>query len=179
MKIRIHLVLIIFISASLLALFSTQNTSAEELSDEQLSRIRSNCLTIQGSLAQLHASDALLRVNRGQLYESIGTKLMNNFNNRLSNNGLDNKGLVTAADKYRVGQTNFIDSYRLYEQQLADTIKIDCSKEPAKFHEALLLARTSRGLVRENVVKLNLYIDDYRSAVSDFMLNFERVTGSN
>lgn len=179
MNIRVSLVLIALTAATLLPVLAFSTAQAEELSPDQISRIQSNCLSIKGSLAQLHASDALLRVNRGQIYESIGTKLMDSFNARLSNNSLDNKGLVTVSTDYQKSLTTFRSDYQAYEQQLSSAIKIDCTKDPTSFHEALLNARTKRSTVHEDIVKMNQYIDDYRSAVSDFMLNFERVTGKN
>jgi hypothetical protein len=179
MKIRLGLVVFGLIAASLLSVFALKNSYADDLSDDQISRIQANCLSIKGSLSQLHASDALLRVNRGQIYESVGTKLMNSFNSRLSNNGLDNKGLVVVANEYQSALTTFRADYQTYEQQLATTIRIDCAKDPTGFHNALVDARTKRDTVHTDVTHLNQYIDDYRSAVNDFMLNFERVTGKN
>lgn len=179
MKIRVRLVVIALIAASLLSVFALKTSYADDLSDDQKARIQANCLSIKGSLNQLHASDALLRVNRGQIYESVGTKLMDSFNARLSNNSLDNKGLVSVANEYQTALTTFRTDYQLYEQQLSTTIKIDCKKDPTSFHAALEDARTKRSKVHDDVLRLNQYIDDYRSAVNDFMLNFQRVTGSN
>jgi type II secretory pathway pseudopilin PulG len=179
MKIRIRLVVFGLIAAVLLPVFAMQNSHAEDLSDDQINRIQANCLSIKGSLNQLHASDALLRVNRGQIYESVGTKLMSSFNSRLSNNSLDNKGLVVVTNQYQTALTTFRSDYQAYEQQLSATIRIDCAKEPTNFHNALLDARVKRDIVHTDVTRLNQYIDDYRSAVNDFMINFDRVTGKN
>lgn len=179
MKIRVRLVVFGMIAASLLSVFILKNSYATDLSADQTSRIQANCLSIKGSLNQLHASDALLRVNRGQIYESVGTKLMSSFNSRLSNNGLDNKGLVAVTDEYQTALTTFRNDYQSYEQQLSLTIKADCIKDPSGFHASLEDARTKRSTVHTDVTHLNQYIDDYRSAVNDFMLNFERVTGKS
>lgn len=179
MKIRVRLVLSAMIAASLLSIFALKNSYAADLSSDQMTRIQVNCASIKGSLNQLHASDALLRVNRGQIYESVGTKLMDSFNSRLNNNSLDNKGLVSVANEYQTALTTFRTDYQAYEQQLSATIRIDCTKEPTAFHNSLENARTKRSTVHDDVTHLNQYIDDYRSAVNDFMLNFERVTGKN
>jgi hypothetical protein len=179
MRIRVQLVVFGMIAASLLSIFVLKNSYAADLSPDQVSRIQANCLSIKGSLNQLHASDALLRVNRGQIYESVGGKLMSSFNSRLNNNGLDNKGLVVVTNEYQTALTMFRADYQSYEQQLSTTIKSDCIKDPVGFHAALEDARTKRATVHNDVVHLNQYIDDYRSAVNDFMLNFERVTGKN
>lgn len=179
MKLRVSLLAFVIIAASLLWVGSARAIASADLSDEQLGRIQANCLSIKGSLNQLHATDGLLRVNRGQLYESLGTKLMNNFNSRLGNNGLDNKGLIAVTQGYKNAQTTFINDYISYEQQLSSVIRIDCAKDPKPFHDGVESARVKRAAVHTDVVRLHKYIDDYRSAVSDFMLNFNRVTGKN
>lgn len=179
MNIRARLVVFGMIAALLLSVLVIKDGSAASLSDEQLGRISANCLSIKSSLNQLHASDALLRVNRGQQYESVGSKLMGNFNNRLGSNGFDNKGLIAVTDSYQVALTNFRSDYQSYEHQLATAIRIDCTKEPELFHNALVDARVKRAQLHTDVVRLHQYIDDYRASVSDFILNFERVTGKN
>jgi len=179
MKIRIPLLVSALLISATVSVLTLQSASAADLSDEQIERIKVNCVSIQGSLNQLYTTDKLLRVNRGQVYESIGTKLMNNFNARLGNNSLDNKGLVTVATQYQTALTAFRDDYRSYEQQLSATMAIDCKKNPTTFHASLEASRTKRALVHGDVIKLNQYIDDYRSAVNDFMLNFERVKERN
>lgn len=167
------------IVASLLVLI-TASTSAHAQStpsDEQLRRIGTNCLSAKGSLNQLHASDALLRVNRGQLYESIGAKLMNNFNSRLASNSLDAKGLQLVTTNYLTALETFRSDYQSYERQLGATIRIDCDKEPLAFYLAIEDARDKREKVHADIVRLHQYIDDYRSAVNDFLINFERISG--
>lgn len=179
MNIRTRLVVFALIAASLLSVFVLKDVSAASLSDEQLGRISANCLSIKGSLNQLHVTDALLRVNRGQIYESVGAKLMGNFNSRLGSNGLDNKGLVAVTNSYQAALATFRTDYQAYERQLSVAIGIDCVKEPESFHYALQDARTKRTKLNTDVQRLYQYIDDYRSSVDDFMLNFERVTGKN
>ena len=67
------------------------------MTDEHIARIRANCVDAQKTLFQIHASDAGLRVNRGQIYESMSTKLMAPFNIRLVLNRIDAANLVTTA----------------------------------------------------------------------------------
>jgi len=177
MNIRARLVVFGLVAALLLSTLGLKNTSAADLTDEQLARINANCLTIKGSLNQLHASDALLRVNRGQIYESMGTKLMNNFNGRLGSNGLDNKGLTAVTDSYQTALSTFRADYQTYERQLSVAIRVDCTKDAMGFHDAIEDARIKRAKVHTDVQRLHQYIDDYRLSINDFMLNFERVTG--
>ena len=177
MKKRVRFALFVLAAVSVLSVCGSNSSQAADLTTDQLDLIKANCLSIKGSLNQLHASDALLRVNRGQIYESMGTKLMNSFNGRLNNNSLDNKGLVAVTTTYQSTLAIFRTDYQAYEQQLSATIKVDCTKDPGGFHDSLEQARTKRATVRTDIIRLNQYIDDYRSAVNDFMLNFERVTG--
>lgn len=149
--------------------------SAPTLTDDQKQKIVSNCVSIKSSLAQLHASDALLRVNRGQIYESVGTKLMDRFNDRLGSNNLDNKAMLTVTNNYRSQLNSFRSDYISYEQKLSAALDIDCTAKPTDFYNTLEDARTLRNTVHTDVIKLHQIIDDYRSSVGDFLLNYERV----
>lgn len=141
------------------------------LNEAQRKVIKSNCVTIKNSLSQLHASDALLRVNRGQVYESMGSKLMDNFNARLRSNDREIRGLEVVTGNYQATLTKFREDYRIYEIQLSNTIHIDCTTQPDEFHAAVLDARSKRATVHQDVLRLHKLIDDYRSAVDDFILN--------
>lgn len=164
------------LSIGLVAAIPQTAVLAEDLSPEQTQQVKANCVSIKNSLNQLHASDALLRVNRGQVYESVASKLMDNFNNRLSINSLDNKAMTTVTANYRTALNNFRTDYIAYEQKLSAAIKIDCSTQPNSFHNAVLEARKLREKVHDDVLKLHRLIDDYRTSVGDFLLNFERLS---
>ena len=173
---------IIFVAlASLLTVgilfpLSGNSVRAEDLTPDQTARVKENCVSIKNSLSQLHASDALLRVNRGQVYESMATKLMDTFNDRLAGNRLDNKATTTVTGNYRSALTTFRTDYIAYEQKLSEAIRIDCTSQPNTFHASLEQARTLRTKVHDDVIRLHHIIDDYRSSVSDFLLNYERVS---
>src|SRR6188508_2865151 len=117
------------------------SASAEDLSPEQVAKIKQNCVAIKSSLSQLHASDALLRVNRGQMYESLATRLMDTFNSRLSSNKLDNKAMVTVTGNYRTALASFRTDYIAYEEKLSDAINVDCVSQPNTFHTTVQEAR--------------------------------------
>jgi len=174
---RIFFVAILsLLSVGLLTSFAGSPAKAEDLTPDQVSHIKSNCVSIKNSLNQLHASDALLRVNRGQTYESVASRLMDNFNNRLSVNSLDNKAMTTVTSNYRSALNKFRIDYITYEQKLSAAIRTDCVAQPNTFHSTVLEARELRETVHDDVLKLHRYIDDYRSSVGDFLLNFERVS---
>ena len=180
MKLPVRLLIVGLAAAVFLSIVGLTKVEAQTiLTDEQLQRISTNCQSIKNSLNQLHASDALLRVNRGQIYESMVTKLMNNFNARLANNSLDNKGLLVVTGGYQSALTTFRTDYQAYERQLSAAIRIDCEKQPSEFHFAVEDARDKRKKVHTDVLRLHQYIDDYRASVSDFLINYERITESD
>lgn len=150
--------------------------SAPDVTNEQLQRISTNCVSIKSNLAQLHASDALLRVNRGQVYELMASKLMERFNDRLASNKLDNKAMTTITTQYRTTLNTFRADYISYEQKMSEALKIDCTKNADSFYYTVSDARSLRATVHDDVQKLHRIIDDYSSSVKDFTLNFERVS---
>lgn len=147
------------------------------LSDEQAERVSDSCLLTKNTLTQLHSSDALLRVNRGQIYESMYTKLMSRFNTRLSNNKLDGSELAIASREYRATLDVFRADYIAYEEQLSKAIKVDCVEQPDKFYDAVVQAKIKREAVHSDVIQLNQQIDDYRSALSQFEAEFKTAEG--
>lgn len=150
--------------------------SAPELTEGEKNRISTNCVAIKSTVNQLHASDALLRVNRGQMYESMASSLMDKFNDRLSSNKLDNKAMTTVTSNYRTALTTFRTNYISYEQKISEALRIDCSSKPVEFYNTLQKARELRTIVHEDVKKLHQLIDYYRSSVSGFLLNYERLS---
>ena len=157
------------------AVTSQVSAQSAEIEVSRLQSISENCVSIKNTLNQLHASDALLRVNRGQVYESMASRMMDKFNTRLSSNSLDAKATVSVTTGYRTALDTFRKDYQAYERQLSVAIKIDCRENPGLFAVAIDDARSKRKVVHEDVQKLHQYIDDYRSAVGDFLINFERV----
>ena len=171
-----RLLIALLLTVSLVGMVGVNEVFAQStsLTDKQLQQIKDNCLSAKNTLNQLHASDALLRVNRGQLYEAINTKLMNNFNTRVTSNGEDAQGLILVTTSYKTMLETFRRDYQSYEQQLSAAIKVDCATKPAEFYNTVEAARSLRTTVHTDIVRLNQYIDDYRAAVNDFLINFKR-----
>jgi len=183
MKISKKGILLGFIAAvlvcgiSFIKMASAQN---DQPTDAQIQLVQNNCLTLKNTLNQLHASDALLRVNMGQLYESIAIKLMNGFNGRIENNNLNNNSLVSVTKNYNAILNNFRDDYQVYEEKLSTAINTDCQNHPTSFYNAISLARTYRDKVHSDVLRLNQSITQYQSTVdqfeSDYLLSIEGTT---
>lgn len=157
---------------SFLPIFKALATD-DNMSDQQIIQIRSSCSSAKATLNQLHTSDALLRVNMGQIYESMQTKLMDRFNSRAGSSGYAVSDLAAVTSKYEAILDTFRSDYKKYEEQLAASLSIDCSKQPVAFYDAVLLARADREQVYDDVMKLNSYIDQYQSAIKQFESDFQ------
>jgi hypothetical protein len=142
------------------------------MTEAHIERIRSNCIEAQSSLNQLHASDALLRVNRGQLYESISTKLMAPFNSRVALNHLDSAGLPAIASQYEQQLATFRLSYQQYEEAMSRTLKINCTNQPVAFYDSLGDTRTKREAVHASTVELHKTIQNYKAEFEAFAKKF-------
>jgi hypothetical protein len=132
------------------------------MTEEHIARIRSNCIEAQSTLNQLHSSDALLRVNRGQLYESISTKLMTPFNSRATLNRLDVTKLSALAASYERELVAFRTNYKSYEETLSQALKINCINQPVAFYDTVNDAREKRTLVHANTTTLKTIIQKYK-----------------
>lgn len=161
------------------ATFGVVSAQNSPMTDEQIGQIRTSCFSAKNTLNQLHASDALLRVNRGQIYESMSTKLMTRFNSRADSNHLDVKDLTAVAQDYSTALTTFREDYISYEVKLSSALNVDCLKEPVSFYDAVTAARTMRAQVHAEVIKLHQYIDDYKTAFNAFTVNFNKTDGTN
>lgn len=172
----VFVVLSSLLAVGILATFASMPAKAEDLTPTQAQRVKANCVSIKNTLEQLHATDALLRVNRGQVYESVASKLMDKFNDRLGSNQLDNKAMTTVTTNYRTALATFRTDYIAYEQKLSAAIRIDCTTQPNTFHKTVEEARKLRGTVHSDVQKLHRLMNDYHTSVSDFLMNYERIS---
>lgn len=169
MKISKKLLLTFLSLVIILSGASLFNVAAQSnIKDQQIDRILSSCVTARNTLSQLHASDALLRVNRGQIYESMSTKLMSGFNGRVSNNDFDNSNLASILSSYDLALDTFRLDYKSYEEHLSAAIGINCSKQPTSFYDAVAVARSKRKQVHDDILKLNQYVDQYGAAIDKF-----------
>lgn len=171
MKKSVHVILIAIVVAGVLSttFIGAVHAQSPAVTDEQINRIRANCISAKNSLSRLRTSDTLLRVNRGQIYESMVTKLMERFNSRVQSNQKNGDELVNVTQNYLVALTTFRADYKKYEEQLSLTLKIDCTKEPVAFYDATMNARLKRTQVHVDVVTLHQYIDAYKTSFDTFV----------
>jgi hypothetical protein len=150
--------------------------SAEDtppMTEEHIARIRANCVDAQSILSQLHASDAGLRVNRGQIYESIATKLMAPFNSRLVFNRINEASLLASASEYEKQLQLFRTQYQQYEEAMSATLRIDCVNQPVAFYDSVVDTRKKRQLTHQSAVDLQSIIKKYGTDVETFAKNFQ------
>ena len=165
---RLILFLVIAVSAAGVIQTKAFADEGDTITDSQLVLIRAHCGEIQTTLSRIHANDALLRVNRGQLYERISTKLMAPFNSRVVLNKLDSTSLVPITTKYESDLKKFRITYQSYEELLSDTMKINCVNQPARFYDYLQQARLKREEVYASTQMLTAHILDYKKAFDEF-----------
>lgn len=151
-----------------LGVLSVAQADSSTMDDAHAGRIRANCVNAQSTLNRVHENDALMRVNRGQLYELISTKLMATLNSRIALNQLDGTKLSQIAMAYNQSLDTFRTNYQVYEEQLSATLKIDCTKQPVAFYDAVADARTKRSAVHASVTDLNNEITSYSAAFDEF-----------
>jgi hypothetical protein len=150
--------------------------SAEDtppMTEEHIARIRDNCVDAQSILFQLHASDAGLRVNRGQIYESVATKLIAPFNSRLVLNRINEESLLSSASEYEKQLQVFRTQYQQYEEAMSATLRINCVNQPVAFYDSVVDTRKKRQLTHQSSVELQTTIKRYGADVDVFAKNFE------
>lgn len=170
---------LVFISVMSLAVLGAAGLKAvvkaqenAPMTEAHIERIRTNCVKAQSSLSQLHASDALLRVNRGQLYESVSTKLMAPFNSRVALNRLDSAGLPAVAAQYEKQLAAFRLNYQQYEEAMAKTLRINCTVQPVAFYDSVGDTRDKRKLTHDSTLELHKTIAAYKTEFESFAKRF-------
>lgn len=143
------------------------------MTEAHIERIRANCVDAQTTLNRLHTSDALLRVNRGRIYESIATKLMVPLNSRIASNQLDGKSLVDIYTTYEKRLAEFRSNYQTYEQSMSETLRINCENQPVSFYDKVNATSALRKKVHTSVIALHQAINEYKVAFEAFAKKFE------
>lgn len=151
-----------------------QETPAAPMTDEHIARIKANCRAAKVTMARLHASDALLRVNRGQLFESISTKLMVPLNSRVALNQLDSGALVSITSGYGKELEGFRTDYQHYEEAMSQVLQLDCVKQPVAFYDGVADVRTKRAAVHARADALRTATRAYKDAFSTFSATFRK-----
>lgn len=168
----------VFIALSAVLASVSVMAQQEGMTDAHIARIKSNCKEALGTIATIHANDAPMYVNHNQTYFSIGDKMMARFNSRLSINHFEASELVKTASDYDIALDNFRVKYKLYDDTMADLLRMDCTKQPVSFYDRVAEARERRREVNQSVQELKALIDGYQESIQRFRVdNAERLTG--
>ncbi len=135
------------------------------LTDDQINIIQENCSISQSILKQVHSYDALTRVNMGQRYENISTRVMAPFISRVALNGFDSVELASTSVAYKKQIKDFADRYITYESTVSEALAIDCKNDPIRYYSTIVTARNLRNAVYESVSQLNSLLRQYKTNI--------------
>jgi hypothetical protein len=138
------------------------------LDDAQISHIRTRCVDVQSFLSRLRANDGLRRVNLGQQYETISTRLMAPMNSRIALNKLDGVDLTKTAVDFNTQLDVFRESYREYEKAITTTIDMKCKDQPVTFYDSVMAARAKRVVLKESMAELSVLLQRYSTQFNQF-----------
>lgn len=172
MKLRLLIAgLIIF--ASFFLVGSLQTNAAAEISQEKIAKIRERCTENLAALNRLHQTDAFLRNDRGNLYRTISDRLMVPLNRRLADNQLDGSVLINITADFNKEYSKFYSKYVSYDNAMSSLLKIDCSRQPVAFYNALVDARAKRLELSTINLRLKELIRSYGVGFADFKSAYE------
>ena len=145
-----------------------KSDSAKKATALQGQKIVRECKNIQNQLGRLRSNDALIRVNLGQNYEVISSRLMANLNTRIVSNKLNGSELVALSAEFSENLEYFRENYQIYERDLTKLSHMDCSKAADKFYDQLEIVRYQRSELNFNTTKLHEIAEEYQKALERF-----------
>ncbi len=154
--------IILFLFSPVVSAFETI-----ELGQEKIAIIKATCVSTQVTLQQIKYNDAANRVNRGQSYESLMSRLILPMNSRAAVNGFSGSAasLASITTHYQQSLSNFKKHYEDYDDALVATLRTKCQNKPADFYRHLLEARKHRASLSSDISELAGLIEDYHQAV--------------
>lgn len=132
-----------------------------------------DCQSVKAKLIKIHENDGLIRVNSGQQYDLIATKLMARFNAKIAENRLKGGEMFNYAAEFDKHLVNFREQYRTYETDMVQLIKADCDAYPQNFYYMLESVRESRQKIHSEVVSLHNIALKYYNEVKKFSKNYK------
>ncbi|MFZ2545187.1 MAG: hypothetical protein WAW80_04375 [Candidatus Saccharimonadales bacterium] len=138
------------------------------MTDEHITRIKSNCPAALSTLTRIHANDAPIYINRNQTYFSVSDKLMAKLNSRLTLNRFDASQLVKITSEYNVQLAKFRTVYKQYDDIMTDLLRVNCRLQPVSFYDKVAIAKIKRQKVNDSVTELKRLLDMYNTNVNTF-----------
>ena len=147
---------------------SASLSSAKKATERQEQKIIRECTSIKNQISRLRSNDALTRVNLGQNYEVISSRLMANLNTRIVSSKLNGSELVAISAEFSENINYFRENYQIYERELTKLSQMNCSKDAGKFYDQLEIIRYYRGELNFNTTKLHEIAEEYQEALERF-----------
>lgn len=120
------------------------------------------CQQVKTRLKQIKLSDAVTRVNYGQVYESLSVNVMTPTNLRLVANNLKPVELLTITDNYQKQFAQFRQNYVNYEEKLSQSLELSCDQNPTQLIGSLPELRQLRQKLNANTKTLRQLAGDYQ-----------------
>ncbi|MBO7131707.1 hypothetical protein J6V85_00355 [Candidatus Saccharibacteria bacterium] len=161
---KILIILALFLVSGL---FIPYNVMA--ISEEQENLVSVNCSTIKSKLKKVQQLDAKVRVYLGSYYEAIATKFIIPMNVRLVENNLSTAEMVENQNKFAEARTVFSNDFEKYQQVLEELINMNCTAEPEKFYEQLVIVRQKRKIMTQDVLQIRTLLSGHVKLVREVM----------
>lgn len=145
-------------------LINSTQTNAADLTAEKQVIIQQTCISAQTVLQKIQHNDAANRVNRGQVYETLGSRLMTPLNTRATSNGYNSSAtfLIDTTKRYRQALNDFKDHYENYDNSVSAALRTKCKDKPNVFYDHIEDARRHRQSVASDITNLSNLIGEYR-----------------
>ncbi|MBQ2638983.1 hypothetical protein IJF91_02885 [Candidatus Saccharibacteria bacterium] len=166
---------LVFILASLtyFSVFPVSDVRAEEeIPEEKLSNIETNCASIKESLKRTQNADKNTRISLGRTYQTLLTDFITPLNVRLMKNNRFDSTLADLQLNFSNDRDTFNQAYIEYSKAFEILLSIDCRNEPTRFYRQLEEARTKRKTVSKAAIKLSTDISDGAKSVEDYITWF-------
>lgn len=138
------------------------------LTEAQTQAIADSCTVSKIALGNVHSNDAVVRINLGQEYVNISSRLMAPLNSRISLAGRDGVELTRITAEYNQVLQEFRSAYSVYDDSVSRALAIDCRSRQAEYYAAIMTAREERQTVRGLLDGLNELAAEYRTEVDAF-----------
>lgn len=160
--------LVIALVVAVMPVASWATSQVASLTDDQVEYVRNNCADTQTALRTLYATDAVARVNMGQQYEAISSKLMAPMNDRVVSNKLNGTELVKTTAAFDKELDNFRKNiYSPYKDKLTEIFSMKCYDQPIEFYDRLTYILDLRTQLRTSVDKLEVLLAQYKTQLAD------------
>lgn len=147
--------------------FASSTKAETNMTAEKQAIIVESCVGAQTTLQRIQHNDAATRVNRGQGYETLVSRLMTPLNSRATSGGYNDSAsfLVDTTKRYQQALESFKDHYKEYDDAITASLRVKCKTDPVKFYGYIEEARNQRQNLANDVSLLSTLTGEYRGNV--------------